>query len=196
MNARVVSINGNRFLQFSITEIAKKVKRVYVMAITVDQEDYYFGVALLIFFTENKGAKPALIESLDHDTRCYQILTDDNEHICLYMKHSENPKESLKDKSLSWTFSFTDKDKQRIQEYVKSAEGTYIILLCSEKPFTNTQFAVIKQEEFLLLAHKKSITVKWEMANKQRRQSFTIPNQSGKPISIRCDRITKKITEI
>lgn len=166
------------------------------MAVFVDQEDYYFGAALLAFFNMNEGAKPALIEALS-DTRSYRILTDGNKYVCLYMKHSENPRVSPKDNSLAWTFNITDNDKCNIQKHIEKHEKTFIVLVCSEKPFTNTQFAVIKQEEYLLLSHKKSITIKWEMASKQRKQSFTIPNQGGMPIPpIRCDRLLRKITEI
>lgn len=166
------------------------------MASYINQQDYYFGAALSVFFTRNQDARPSLIESMQ-DARCYEMISDTCDYtFCLYMKHSEKCKNNIRDNSISWTFVFSEKEKQRIQDNIDAGKKMFIVLLCSEGDFNNTVIAVLTQKEYLHLEHKASITIKWEMAEMRRKQKFSIPNRGGKPFTVECDRIKQKFTDI
>lgn len=166
------------------------------MAYYISQKDYYFGAALSVFFTQNKDAKPSLIESLNSDSRCYEMISDTADYsFCLYMKRKTAYKKQ-KDNSLSWSFVFSPNEKSKIQEYIKDGKRVFILLLCSEGNYKNTVIAVLTQNEYLSLEHKKSVTVKWEMAPINRKQKFTIPNRGNNSIYIDCNRIERKFTDI
>ncbi|MBR2491413.1 MAG: hypothetical protein IKB65_08030 [Ruminiclostridium sp.] len=166
------------------------------MAYYIDQQDYYFGAALAVFFAKNEDAKPALVEGTAFkDTRCYEMISDTSENFNLYMKHSEKCVKET-DGTLKWKFTITEKEKARIQELMDSGKKTFLLLLCSQGGFKKTTTAILTQNEYLSLAHKTGITIRWEMAEVDRKQSFTIPNRGGKPLNIKTDRIKKKFTDI
>lgn len=123
------------------------------------------------------------------------MISDTSDNFNLYMKHSENCTIQT-DGSLQWSFGITEKEKTRIQELIDSGNKTYILLLCSQEKFEKTSIAVLTQKEYLSLVHKTGITVKWEMAEVERKQSFTIPNRGGKTLNVPRGRIIKKFTDI
>lgn len=164
--------------------------------IKIQKQDYYFGAALSVFFTQNKDAKPSLIESKEESSRSYLMISDTSPTFYLYMKYRVGTSVS-KDGSLSWSFTFTPKEKQIIQQYIDNNHKTYVALLCSEKEFFNTHIAVLTQNEYIrACAENDTITVKLEKHDKQFKHTFSIISNQKRLFSIKRNRFEGKITDI
>ena len=167
------------------------------MAYKIDQQDYYFGAALALFLTHNQDSQPSLIDSWQiKKTSCYELMSNTSPSFRIYMKHSETYANSSVDDTLSWKFSFSPNEKQNIQDSINAGKQIFVFLICSQGKFRNTEVVVLTQEDYLSIRHKSGIKVNWEMADKERKQSFTIPNRDGTPLSIERNRIEKKLTDL
>ena len=125
---------------------------------------HYFGAALSHLI--NNGFKIAIIESLTN-INIYSISTDTSESK-LFMKYRAINRQSKKNNSRSWDFSFSAPEIYRIWgETIEIEDNTerYLLLVCSQKDLKNTEFVLLDKKfmhDIFFQKEKISITIRIE----------------------------------
>lgn len=160
----------------------------------LQQYDFYYGAILNAILSYNKDVSPALIESGEHK-QVYRMLTNKSNQECLvYMKYASKKKTATEGYN-SWSFSFTDAEKNRINQYYNSKLPIFLFLLCLESGLKNSKIAVIRYDEYNLIQDKSSFTLSLEKY-KGHFNLFTDSKSRKDSLAIKTNRIEQKFDEL
>lgn len=134
------------------------------------QINFFYGAILNAILEKNPDCSPTLILA-DNDTRqVYKVLTDNSpQDYILFFKHSSC---RTKDDSTysSWTFSFSDSDKELLKTYNRN-NPIFICLLCLQKnKLQDSEVAILTYEEYLKINNKNTFTIGLE----KRKRNFLL----------------------
>ncbi|MGB3926452.1 MAG: hypothetical protein WBI88_06780 [Caldicoprobacterales bacterium] len=119
--------------------------------------DFYYGAVLSMLMSN--GVRPVLIES-DSNRRVYDLTTD-NEDCRLFMKYRADKQDTKTQDYNSWSFIFTDRDKEEISGYIENGYNLIVALICGVADLAESEVAVLDKEQIqkLIALDKDSITI-------------------------------------
>lgn len=114
--------------------------------------DFYYGAVLSLLF--NNHIKPALIEG--GESRQIYDFTTNNTEFRLFTKYRADKNATKKENYNSWTFTFTDSDKDEIAQYINENHNLIIGMVCGSKNLSQSEIIFIDKDEILRLLETKS----------------------------------------
>lgn len=136
--------------------------------------DFYYGAVLSMLMSN--GVRPVLIES-DTNRRVYDLTTD-NEDCRLFMKYRADKLDIKTQDYNSWSFNFTDRDKDEIRRYINEVYNLIIALICGVADLADSEVAVLDKEQIqeLIALDKDSITI----SRRKNERAYRIPLDGGR----------------
>ncbi len=147
---------------------------------------FYYGAILDAICQYNPDASPVLM-SYDEETRqVCKVMTNTSKECLLFFKYA-SPKASCKNENdLSFLFSFSDDDKEKLRLYAEEYSiPIFIYLLCKRSEWTDSEVIILKYNEYLNVEENCSITIRirkskhhvllFRRGSKSREDAYKIP---------------------
>lgn len=119
------------------------------------QQHFYYGAILSALIEYNPDASVVMLQKDIENRGVYKLETNKDKDCCVFFKHATE-KKSVQN---SWLFTFTDNDMALLKNYHKEKISTFLCLLCIKPNFKESEIAILKLDEFLML-NKINITIK------------------------------------
>lgn len=159
----------------------------------LNQYHFWYGAILNTIIECNEDAIPTLLEATDK-RGIYKILTNtSNREYIIFCKHAFQ-KSNKSSNYKSWLFSFSEEDKQRLEEYYNQNYPVFICMLCALDDLKGSEIAICTYEEFSTVKDKRSITI-----GKQKGKPYFnlyTEKQRNTSIPLNRNRITRKSDDI
>ena len=122
------------------------------------QYDFYYGAILNTIISQNPDACPTLLE-IGEEKSVYKVTTNSSEKdIIIFCKYA-TVKNNKSDNYKSWTFAFSDTDKDCIKKYHDKKYPVLISFLCKEQNLYYSEIVICTYNEFINVSYKKGITI-------------------------------------
>lgn len=122
------------------------------------QYDFYYGAILNTIISQNPDACPTLLE-IGEEKSVYKVTTNSSEKdIIVFCKYA-TVKDNKSDNYKSWTFAFSDTDKDCIKKYHDKKYPVLIFFLCKEQNLYHSEIVICTYNEFIGVSYKKGITI-------------------------------------
>lgn len=121
---------------------------------------FYYGAILSTILQHNPDASPMLILNDNDSRQVYRIFTNTSKkEYILFFKYANCKQQEPTSKYYSWTFSFSNDDKEKLKSYSMAQSPIFIYLLCLRKNFQDSEIAIINYEEYLPILNNQTITI-------------------------------------
>ena len=129
----------------------------------MSQSDFYYGSILNEILQNNPKATPTLISYEKDKRQVYKIYSEEiKKEYFLFFKYANMRKPRDEKKYRSWTFTFSEDDKSKLEEYHKKHMPIFLCLLCIGLDYTQSKIAILEYSEYKQVKNKSSITINLE----------------------------------
>lgn len=119
------------------------------------REHFCYGAVLSAIMEYNQDADFALLQRDNTSRKIYKIQTSTSKECVVFMKYAfEKEKDSH-----SWLYSFSENEKEYIQNCHENKIPIFIYLLCAVPTLRNSEIAVLRYDEFNEVKHKSNFTL-------------------------------------
>lgn len=135
----------------------------------INKIDFYCG-AFLSYIVSNHAKEPTLFEETDKSSKRIKFSLRDKDYNA-YLKYVSTLKEStIKSKTYyKWDFNFTNSEREYLRSsFVESGKENIVVLVCANKDFKDTYFAILNTKNALKCMENKlpRITIKRQKGSK------------------------------
>lgn len=166
------------------------------MAIKINKQDKFFGLALYTYFRYNSNVRPTMLQTQDNDLSCYEMLGATGDTFYLFIKFRSKLNTKLLDGSLVWALKFTDRDKAKIEECAGTGSNVYILYVCCNESIEDANFLIFTYKEYLEIKDKPITTVKLVFSDKRYENKFSVLKDRDVIFKIDRNRIEKNLLEL
>lgn len=158
------------------------------------QYDFFYGAILNTIISQNPDACPTLLE-IGEEKSVYKVTTNSSEKdIIVFCKYA-TVKDNKSDNYKSWTFAFSDMDKDCIKKYYDKKYPVLIFFLCKEQNLYHSEIVICTYREFIEVSYKKGITIGKEK-NKKYFLLYTDTKERKNAKHIKSNRIEMHLNRI
>ncbi|ERF49564.1 hypothetical protein AB6E71_03690 [Staphylococcus arlettae] len=111
----------------------------------IKETDYHHGALTSVLV--NNGYNLILWET--HETRRSYKVSQNNEEFIIYSKYSSGPSSKRKNKSLTWSYTFTNTEIDKIRGYMKDSKRSHVALISKNANNIGGELVILNEEEFL-----------------------------------------------
>ena len=124
-------------------------------------------------------------------------MTNTSQEAILYLKYASAKRDVKDKKDFSYSFTFSDDEKEELKNYSKENKGlVFLYLLCKTEDLKDSEVIVLKYEEYQNVEENKAITIRLEK-NKKNAILFRRGSKAKKDAyPIPRNRIEKKFDEL
>lgn len=158
------------------------------------QYDFYYGAILNTIISQNPDACPTLLE-IGEEKSVYKVTTNSSEKDIIVFCKYNTVKDNKSDNYKSWTFAFSDTDKDCIKKYHDKKYPVLIFFLCKEQNLYHSEIVICTYNEFIGISYKKSITIGKEK-NKKYFLLYTDTKERKNAKRIKSNRIEMYLNRI
>lgn len=109
-------------------------------------EDFYYGAFLSALLNNSPDGKPCLFDDPGSDSRrIYRLETNQTEETFFYCKYRTSPSKS--NDGLLWTFNFSYKEAETLQELHNQNKQLRIVLICVVDGLAESEIAIVNSDE-------------------------------------------------
>lgn len=123
---------------------------------------FYYGAILDALCQYNPDASPVLMSQSHEESRqTYKVMTNTSMECILFFKYA-SPKINGRNKDdVSYLFTFSDDDKQKLKDYQEKYNyPIFIYLLCKQSELKDSEIIILKYEEYQNVEEKRAITIR------------------------------------
>lgn len=159
----------------------------------LSQYHFYYGAILNAIFECNPDASPTLLQATEK-RGIYKIMTNTSKECIVFCKYAFRKNSSKNTTYESWSFTFSEDDKQLLEMYYNKKYPVFIYFLCAIEDLKNSEIAICTYEEFTVVQDKKTITV----GREKNKSYFNLHTEKQRSTGIHLDRnrIKRKNDEI
>lgn len=120
------------------------------------KEHFCYGAILTAIMEYNPDSSFVLLQPQNNTRKIYRIQTNTSQECIIFFKYAFEKEESKQ----TWSYVFSDKDKEVLKLCHDNKIPTFIYLLCGIQKLSDSGIAVLRYEEFNQVSNKKTITIK------------------------------------
>lgn len=166
------------------------------MAIRINKQDKYFGLALYTYFKYNSNVQPSMLQPKDENSSCYEMLGATGDTFYLFIKFRSTINQQAKDGSVTWALKLTENDKSQIEECASSGQKVFIIVVCCNHEIENANFLVLTYKEYLAIKDQTITTIKLIYSEKRFENKLSIVKNRKVIFKVDRNRIEKNLLKI
>lgn len=166
------------------------------MAIKINKQDKYLGLALYTFLRYNSNVQPSMIETKDENASCYKMTGATGDDFYLYIKYRSTVNQTLKDGSITWALKLTDNDKAIIEECSHTGHKVFVVIVCCNKDIEDANFVILTYKEYLEIKNSAITTIKLAYSEKRFENRLSVLKNRKFCFGVERNRIEKNLLEI
>ena len=166
------------------------------MAIKINKQDKYLGLALYTYLRYNSNVQPSMIETKDENSSCYKMLGATGDEFYLYIKYRSTVNQTLKDGSITWALKLTDNDKAAIEECSHTGHKVFIVIVCCNKVIEDANFVIFTYKQYPKIKNQAITTIKLAYSEKRFENRLSILKNRKVCFYVERNRIEKNLLEI
>lgn len=166
------------------------------MAIKINKQDKYFGLALYTYFRYNSNVQPSMLQTQDENSSCFEMLGATGDTFYLYVKFRSTLNQTLKDGSLTWALKLTDNDKAKIDECASTGQKVFILVVCCDRELESANFLVLTYNEYLAIKDQAITMIKLVNSEKRFENKLSIIKNRRILFKVDRNRIEKNLLNI
>lgn len=121
---------------------------------------FYYGAILDALCQYNPDASPVLM-SHEESRQIYRVMTNTSQECILFFKYASPKTGGKNEQDISYLFTFSDDDKQKLKAYVDKYDcPIFLYLLCKQPDLKDSEIIVLKYEEYQNVEENRAITIR------------------------------------